>query len=147
MAKAAVAALHQAARKPKSRLKELGFNSFIKIKDFIINQKKNKVKIGSKSSSALERIRDRRSVKDEIKAPLTTGEDIFKKSKLNPNYKLAQKLRDFLNAHHGGVKTDTLVAKFDGNIKNSAVFKAVLKQIATLNKVTHRWTLREQFRD
>ena len=147
MAKAAVAALHQAARKPKSRLKELGFNSLIKIKDFIINQKKNKVKIGSKSSSALERIRDRRSVKDEIKAPLTTGEDIFKKSKLNPNYKLAQKLRDFLNAHHGGVKTDTLVAKFDGNIKNSAVFKAVLKQIATLNKVTHRWTLREQFRD
>ena len=105
------------------------------------------MKIGSKSSSALERIRDRRSVKDEIKTPLTTGENIFKKSKLNPNYKLAQKLRDFLNSHHGGVKTDTLVAKFDGNIKNSAVFKAVLKQIATLNKVTHRWTLREQFRD
>ena len=39
------------------------------------------------------------------------------------------------------------VAKFDGHIKNSAVFKAVLKQIATLNKTTHRWSLREQFRE
>ena len=125
VAKAAVAALHSSAAG---------------------NAKKKTKNIGSKSTSALERIRARRPVEAELAAPLTSGGDIFKKSKLNPNYKLAQKLRDFLDKHRGGVKTDTLVAKFDGHINNSAVFKAVLKQIATLNKTTHRWSLRQQFR-
>ena len=51
-----------------------------------------KVKSGSKSKSVLEKIRERRSVNDEIEAPLSNT-DIFKKSKLNPNYKLARQLR------------------------------------------------------
>ena len=125
VAKAAVAALHSSATRPK----------LAAVKH-----------IGAKSTSALERIRARRPVEAELAAPLTSGDAIFEKSKLNPNYKLAQKLRDFLNGQRGGVKTDTLVAKFDGHINNSAVFKAVLKQIATLNKTTHRWSLRQQFR-
>ena len=72
VAKLAVAALHKLS-KPKKELE-------------------GKVKSGSKSKSVLEKIRERRSVNDEIEAPLSNT-DIFKKSKLNPNYKLARQLR------------------------------------------------------
>ena len=37
-------------------------------------------------------------------------------------------------------------SKFDGNVNHSAVFKAVLKQIAVLDRKTHRWKLRDQFK-
>ena len=72
VAKLAVAALHKLS-KPKKELE-------------------GKVKSGAKSKSVLEKIRERRSVNDEIEAPLSNT-DIFKKSKLNPNYKLARQLR------------------------------------------------------
>jgi len=125
VAKLAVAALHKLS-KPKKELE-------------------GKVKSGSKSKSVLEKIRERRSVNDEIEAPLSNT-DIFKKSKLNPNYKLARQLRDFLQESKRGKLTDDLVTKFDGNVNHSAVFKAVLKQIAVLDRKTHRWKLRDQFK-
>ena len=75
-----------------------------------------------KSASVLEKIRARRDAKQEAEQPLSSS-DLFKKSKLNPNYKLAQKLRDYLEDHWTGVESDQIVSKFDGHVKNSAVFK------------------------
>ena len=74
VAKAAVANLHKLSR-PKERLE-------------------GKIKKGTKSNSALEQIRARRSVNAEIVNPLSATENIFKKTKLNPNYKLARELRN-----------------------------------------------------
>ena len=70
----------------------------------------------------MEKIRARRDAKEEAEQPLSSS-DLFKKSKLNPNYKLAQKLRDYLEDHWTGVESDQIVSKFDGHVKNSAVFK------------------------
>ena len=113
VAKAAVAALHAKSK----ALKGLKNRNSHKFKENILSLTKKpklKIKSGSKSSSALERIRSRRNIQDEIAAPLTVSdENIFKKSKLNPNYKLAQKLRDFLSEKRGGVKTDTLGIGFE----------------------------------
>ena len=74
VAKAAVANLHKLS-KPNARLE-------------------GKIKKSEKSISALEQIRARRSVDAEIMNPLSATEHIFKKTKLNPNYKLARELRN-----------------------------------------------------
>ena len=101
MAKAAVASLHKKSR-------QTGAKSKLKSKT-------------KKSASVLEKIRARRDAKDEAEQPLSSS-DLFKKSKLNPNYKLAQQLRDYLQENWSGVDSDQIVRKFDGQVKHSAVF-------------------------
>lgn len=125
VAKAAVASLHK-------KSKQTGIKSKLKSKT-------------KKSASVLEKIRARRDAKEEAEQPLSSS-DLFKKSKLNPNYKLAQKLRDYLEDHWTGVESDQIVSKFDGHVKNSAVFKALLKQMAELDRSTKRWKLKPQFK-
>jgi hypothetical protein len=96
------------------------------------NDKKSKLKSKTqKSASILEKIRSRRDAKDEEAHPLTLSDDVFKKSKINPNYKLAQKLRDYIQDNWSGVSSDDIVAKFDGHIKDNSVFKVKLKFTVT----------------
>ena len=100
VAKQAVAALHQKSAAKKSGLKAKS----------------------TKSASILEKIRARRDAKAEASQPMGDNSHIFKKSKLNPNYKLAQKLRDYLQ-DRWSASSDDIVSKFDGHIKSNAVFK------------------------
>lgn len=124
VAKAAVAALHKNAKKPKVKVLK---------------------SIGSSSASALQRIRQRRSVADESESPVALPDDVFKESKLNPNSKLAHSLRDYIEEFYKGPTSDDLIAKFDGHVNDKAIFKALLKQIAELNPKTRRWTVRPQY--
>ena len=103
VANRAVAALHKRSRNPGEKKK--------------LKSKK------AKSASILEKIRARRDAKAEAEQPLSVSTDLFKKSKLNPNYKLAQQLRDYIEDHWSGVTSEDIVSKFDGNVKSSAVFK------------------------
>jgi len=90
-------------------------------------------------------MRQRRTVEEETEAPVALPEDVLKKSKLNPNYKLANNLRNYIQENWRGPTSDDLIAKFDGNVRDKAVFKAVLKQLATLNTKTKRWKLKPQY--
>ena len=90
-------------------------------------------------------MRQRRTVEEEIESPVALPENLLKKSKLNPNYKLANNLRNYIEEFWRGPTSDDLIAKFDGNVKDKAVFKAVLKQMATLDPKTKRWKLKPQY--